>query len=477
MKLAPAATLLLAGAASAAKDRRTFAVLRFNNKQLTKGRMDPIVNPGQVSPHVHSVLGGSGFALGSTGGDLVRSNCSTAMIKGDNSNYWFPSLYFKDPKTGRFEDVDIFYANAYYFFEPTNDDIKAFPLGLAMVSGDVNSRTPPAGGAQANLTVNPVRWTCPRLNNNFEPPSWPAGSDGKMAGMGDPINKGEGVGFPSMECDGFASPLRADIHFPSCYDPEAGLTAYKKNTVFPSEAGGGKMDCPKGHVHLPHLFLEVYWNTPAFKDRWQAGTGKQPFVLSNGDATGYSLHGDFMAGWDEKLLQHIIDTCDVGTAGMDKCPGLFHGLNKDEGCTTKPATDEKVDGVLDALPGKNPLTGWAYGGGDIQPPLDEAGTQPKVSSTAGRREGGRNSPAASSTHHDADNQVALPAKMAASPSQPLSSHVEAASSGTTPCRDEVVIAWKTETVEQDMPEATMEPAKGRRHMMNHIKRHRLGNPQ
>lgn len=118
MKLISAtAFLAMAATAVALKDnpdKRSFAVLRFTNKQLTKGRLDPIISPGKVSSHVHTVMGGSGFSLGSTGKDLMASNCSTALVKGDNSNYWFPSLYFKDPKTGKLEDVEMFYANVYY---------------------------------------------------------------------------------------------------------------------------------------------------------------------------------------------------------------------------------------------------------------------------------------------------------------------------------------------------------------------------
>ncbi|GAB0132642.1 hypothetical protein EsDP_00001071 [Epichloe bromicola] len=369
MKLTAAAAFLALVTGVAARkdnpDKRTFAVLRFTNKQLTKGRMDPIVTPGKVAGHVHSVLGGSGFGLASTGKDLMASNCSTALVKGDNSNYWFPSLYFKDPKTGKLEDVELFYANVYYFFEASNDDIKAFPVGLSMLTGNSNLRTPPKDGASSNLDpskgpVNPVKWTCPRSDMNRA--AYPPGSDGRMAGIADPNNKGEGVGFPDVNCDGYASPLRGDLHFPSCYNPEKGLKNYKENMVFPSDAGNGKQDCPKGHVHVPHLFLEVYWNTPAFKDRWTPGQGTQPFVLSNGDATGYGNHADFMAGWDEDLLQGIINHCDKGSAGMDQCTEqLKYGLNKGE-CTIESPVDETINGVLGALPGKNDITGWRYGG-------------------------------------------------------------------------------------------------------------------
>lgn len=118
MKVAPALAAMLAAALAtavgAAKDERTFAVLRFTNNQLTKGRMDPIVSPGKPSEHVHVVMGGSNFGLSSKGDDLVKSNCTNSQIKGDNSNYWFPALYFHDTQNDTFESVDIFYVNVYY---------------------------------------------------------------------------------------------------------------------------------------------------------------------------------------------------------------------------------------------------------------------------------------------------------------------------------------------------------------------------
>jgi poly(3-hydroxybutyrate) depolymerase len=114
MKFTAAATVAALLGSAAAKDTRTFAVLRFNNKELTRGRMDPIVSPGKTSGHVHTIFGGSGFSISATGDDLSRSQCTSAKIKGDNSAYWAPALMFKDPKTGKIEPVEVFYANAYY---------------------------------------------------------------------------------------------------------------------------------------------------------------------------------------------------------------------------------------------------------------------------------------------------------------------------------------------------------------------------
>ncbi|KAK2061374.1 hypothetical protein LY76DRAFT_507915 [Colletotrichum caudatum] len=391
MKFAAAASLAaLFGAVSAGSksDDRTFAVLRFNNKQLVKSRIDPIIDPGKPSTHVHGVMGGSNFGMSATGETLSQSKCSNAMISGDNSAYWFPSLYFRDPKTHAFESVDVFYVNVYYFFDGTDDEIKAFPRGLQIFSGNASARTPPSIGAKQNLEpedgpIQPVQWTCPR--SNYDPPSYPANSDGSTAGIVDPNNKGSGVGFPDQNCDGFGSPLRADIHMPSCYNPKAALTDYE-SMAWPSSKGassGRRANCPEGWIHVPHMFFEVYWDTPKFASRWTPGQGSQPFVLSNGDATGYSLHADFIAAWDEDVLQKIIDTCNAGSSGMDKCPGLLKGLNTDKDCTIPSPLNEVTDGVLQSLPGDNPLSGFSFGpllgGGAAVKPVNPASSAPVAS--------------------------------------------------------------------------------------------------
>jgi hypothetical protein len=65
-------------------------------------------------------------------------------------------------------------------------------------------------------------------------------------------NKGASVSFSNKNCNSFASPLRADIHFPSCYNPAAGFN----NMQFPTAADSGKSNCPPGWIHTPHLFYK-----------------------------------------------------------------------------------------------------------------------------------------------------------------------------------------------------------------------------
>jgi hypothetical protein len=96
--------------------QRTFAVNHFYGKgPLTQGRMDPIINPGGPSGHVHAIQGGNAFAVTMTDTQaLEKSTCTSSLVKNDKSNYWTPSLYFKDPVTGMLESVELFYMNVYY---------------------------------------------------------------------------------------------------------------------------------------------------------------------------------------------------------------------------------------------------------------------------------------------------------------------------------------------------------------------------
>ncbi|KAJ6260802.1 hypothetical protein Dda_5032 [Drechslerella dactyloides] len=368
--LASAAAFTLTEAASK-KSSRTFATVQFGGgKELTRCRLDPIVNPGGVSNHQHSVFGGNAFSADMPGDAATKATCTTANVKNDHSNYWVPSLYFKSPDDGTLYPVELFYPKVYYFFEPTNDEIKAFPKGFRMLAGDTSLRAPPSP-AKDNLDpskgpITPVQWTCPRSDSNSKSPLYPANSDGKHGvGIQDPSNGGQGWGFPDQECDGYASPLRADIHFPSCVNPNVDPANYKENSCYPSDNGQGGQDCPKGWIHVPHVFMEVYWNTLVFQDKWEKGKGNTPWVLSNGDTTGYSLHADFLNGWDTETLQYAIDNCDPGNDGLLKCPGLPGGATSEDemkACkVTCPLGESDAIGTPmpgNKLLGNNPFSGY-----------------------------------------------------------------------------------------------------------------------
>ena len=69
---------------------------------------------------------------------------------------------------------------------------------------------------------------------------------------------------------------------------------HKSHMSYPKDGNYDGGRCPDTHpVHMATLFYETYYDTKGFKDMWYGD--KQPFVLANGDATGYGYHGDFVS--------------------------------------------------------------------------------------------------------------------------------------------------------------------------------------
>jgi hypothetical protein len=69
---------------------------------MTVQRADPIVFPGQISPHVHAVAGGTNFGLTTSNEDARNSQETTCSFSIDRSQYWQPQLYHQD-RAGKFE--------------------------------------------------------------------------------------------------------------------------------------------------------------------------------------------------------------------------------------------------------------------------------------------------------------------------------------------------------------------------------------
>ncbi|KAG9083115.1 hypothetical protein FRC07_014011, partial [Ceratobasidium sp. 392] len=84
---------------------------------LVQERVDPVVSPGKApSQHVHTIHGANNFRPDATFDILRQSSCTSCLVTQDLSNYWFPKLYFRDPKTKLFEPVSnggllIYYQN------------------------------------------------------------------------------------------------------------------------------------------------------------------------------------------------------------------------------------------------------------------------------------------------------------------------------------------------------------------------------
>ncbi|TVY40413.1 WSC domain-containing protein [Lachnellula occidentalis] len=434
----------------------TFSVNHFiQSDPLVIGRMDPIVSPGVASGHVHAVQGGNGFALSMTSQQAVNSStCTTAYLTADKSNYWTPALYFQDPTTKKLEAVDFGYMNVYYFFDKmdADDKIIAFPPGLRILIGDPSLRSPPVTPElitdySDGAVIQPVQWGCPRVDTST--PLYEADSDGLHGyGIGSKTLLAQGVGFSDKNCDGLYSPMLAMITLPSCWnsatDPSMVTTdnpqGYKYLDTFKNKGTmtyPTKGVCPTGFSKVPRMFYEVYWQTTAFASRWQPGQKSQPFVLANGDPTGYSLHADFLAGWDTDVLQNIIDNCNTGDGATDKCPGVVANPAGTR-CNVTNAIPENLAATapLDQLPGNNPIpTAWGIAPSGATPLAAPASGSSSAASVA------PSSIAASSSTSLAKAAVATPASS--------SSASTAASSSPSSTGSAVASGWSYSGCFQD----------------------------
>ncbi|KAK1215028.1 hypothetical protein PQX77_022378 [Marasmius sp. AFHP31] len=276
------------------------------NNPLTTERIDPIVYPGQVASHVHTVFGGSNFRLLTNSTESLRqSECSSVPIMEDKSNYWVP---------------------------------------FRMLSGDPSLRTyDPTSYAQQAITYLCLDFNGVTTRHN-ELPRGKRCPSGIRAQVNFPMCwDGKNVDSPDH---------KSHVAFPS------------------GGPDSGKCEDPKYPKTLPRIFLEMYWGTPDFNNLWgDAMDGDQPFVFANGDPTGYGYHGDFFNGWDKGVLQKAVDTCHCDPNGsLDCCAqqGVFT-LNKDRKCKITKEVDEITTGTLPKLPGSNPVTKQAPGASGPEP--------------------------------------------------------------------------------------------------------------
>ncbi|PPQ96696.1 hypothetical protein CVT26_010248 [Gymnopilus dilepis] len=347
---------------------------------LVQERLDPIISPG-VSPsnHVHTIHGGNMFASNSTYDTLRTSTCTNCLVSQllpYEDQCWcslrnllsgFPKLYFQDPRNKSFTPVPDGGLLVYYENRGGNDTsnggtgLKAFPPGFKMISGSPTRRSrkfTPGEGSQGELAERAIEWECLRYTNS----STPGYNSDQTVG-----------GFPTTDCE---AGLNSRIHFPSCWDGvNVDSPDHTSHTAFLSDLDNG--NCPSTHpVGLMTILYEVTWNVHAFAESWNSSSDPWPFVwglihprdlivlVTDGlasDPTGYSWHGDFQNGWDTQVLQNAIDKCnnpnDQTAQGVTEACSFLTVTNATTAgeCKIAPTVSETIDGLLDKLPGCNPI--------------------------------------------------------------------------------------------------------------------------
>ncbi|TFK27421.1 hypothetical protein FA15DRAFT_635897 [Coprinopsis marcescibilis] len=347
------------------------ALLRFGCGQLVTQRFDPLVTPGQVSPHVHQIVGGNAFNLTMPPELDVpgTATCTTCRFKEDKSNYWTAVMYFKhaNGSFARVPQIPNHFTGNYnggmtvYYNQP--------PSGTSRVSAFAKASTSFTEQGFRMITGKPMD----RANRNYDTTRGEAWSLSfrcwQTTGPFDYSNShaiGPGpfdsLNLPNRVCPGG---IRSNTFFPTCWDGKnldspdhASHVSFFESPTNP-RVGLFLQDgtCPESHpVKLPQLFFETVWDTRPFNSMYPTD-GSQPFVLSSGDPTGYGHHGDYLFGWEGDSLQRAMDKClDIGGRPED-CKELTiisdEDMNK---CIQRPQVNEKVEGeYIPALPGCNPL--------------------------------------------------------------------------------------------------------------------------
>ena len=274
--------LLAAIAAPAFGQDGAYFVLSSGQALVTE-RLDPLLDPGKTSAHVHSIVGGNAFASTMDFAKTQTSTCSTIPVKADNSNYWMPTVYFH-AKNGSFIRVpEQPYHKIYYKFGKGNNtpdlERSEFPQGFRMMTGSSSLRSDDGSFGTAG---NQLNWQC-------------HGSSTTTA-----------TGFPKgfTNCNGnYIGGLAATMRFPSCwsgadFDP----TKPMAHMDFPTNADG-LAGCRPGFqkARFVEIMIEYWLDTSSFDGEYSAND--MPWVLSSGDPTGYGFHMDFVRTYLECVFR------------------------------------------------------------------------------------------------------------------------------------------------------------------------------
>ncbi|KAL5606597.1 hypothetical protein BROUX41_002995 [Berkeleyomyces rouxiae] len=320
--------------------------------RVGNARLDPIINPGGLSAHMHSIYGSSGFSKTSSFGELHEAECTSCRVTQDKSAYWTPSLYFQSATTGEFTEVDEQGGLlAYYFLN--HEEMTAFPEGFRMLAG-TNSRRTFSTGDPMQADPPKSSWSSAGITSQKALAERAIGFNClNYAKQGEATLSRHYLPEKAWLDANCPDGIRIELMFPSCWNGEdLDSDDHQSHVAYPDLVMTG--DCPDSHpVGLAGVMFETFFRTQEFSG--DAGR----FVVSNGDPTGFGFHGDFITGWTPSVLQQAIDTCTSGSGLIDDC-AVFNIVPKTDSSKCKLAQIETAaissTGPLKSLPGNVVVT-------------------------------------------------------------------------------------------------------------------------
>ena len=285
------------------------------------GKIDPIVNYGGTSMHMHTFVGAGNPSSTMQPEDLQDqvahpTSCNGPIMAGitDDSAYWVPSLFAADltpnPNGIKPNGGLIYYRNA--GVDPQS--IHAFPHQLVMIAGDA--------AATHDQPDEQVVWSCVSPRHD---------SDQHELNFSPEIPQT----CPMQNAHGDPYTLRLVVYFPNCInkngsvDPHTGQ--YKPDTKhyatidhsIPGEEYPAHCTTP-GEYPIPQLQVGFRWPLNAAEGLNPDPTDSalwnlRPMRLASDnmplDGGGQSgIHGmpahvDFMSGWTQHDLDYLVDNC------------------------------------------------------------------------------------------------------------------------------------------------------------------------
>jgi Domain of unknown function (DUF1996) len=230
---------------------------------------DAIVYPGQPGrSHLHTYFGNTGADANSTHLSLRHTGnatCNGGIL--NRSAYWVPAVIDTRSGSAIAPRSNIVYYKTGYSVPAAS--IQPFPTGLRMIAGDML-----ASSAQEFAS-----WSCGEhtLRGGAIPANCPAGQD-----------------------------LSMTLIFPQCWDG-ANLDApdHKSHMAYPRDGR-----CPTSHpIALPEITYNVHYSVPdaAATTHWRLSSD----MYGTDKSGGFSIHGDWINGWDEAAMRIWVERCDV----------------------------------------------------------------------------------------------------------------------------------------------------------------------
>ncbi|CAE6472574.1 unnamed protein product [Rhizoctonia solani] len=349
------ASALLAGSAKAGDH-----FILSQCRQLSYTRVDPLVAPGAVGPHVHNIVGASNFSPNSGSPEVLQqSKCSSTMVQDDRSSYWSPLLYYNHGN-GSYSPM-ISQTRIYYFLKPGNGDtpVKAFPRGFRMLGGGYSDHRPQEYPPRGELSYDQQQALDPRINAI----KWGC-SAGAVQGQGNGGSlPGQRPYLPNDAPNG-CGVVNAGTFFPSCGDGRLDSGDHFDHMRYPLDGPNG-YKCPTSHpIKYPTIFMEHFY-FPGEHQPYR-GPNTDNWILSNGDPTGLTLHVDFINGWNQDTLEQTMQQCNTPNApeeDLQRCAPLARSLNVDaaDKCLSEGnVADENIglSAPITGFPGCNPYWPW-----------------------------------------------------------------------------------------------------------------------